>query len=297
MGFVLSGADAPTKPSPFGKLLDDPLMSEGTLALWDPRHHLCAFTGVPIQSQVIGNAAKNQAAIVLGLDASLLDFTASVTVTGTTEIKIERSGKGGLHTILSQVNETVSNNKCVFNGPSALRDYLFNLVPSGAVGICIWQRVTRSAIAAGPSASTTHLVSSSSGNVFLWAAPGGSLNGASPLGTFSANSAEGARFNTIGINAWSGTKPGSSNSTGLQIGGSPGGVTGNANNNKKSSNILYRVQIEDLTKSKRSNSGFGGTVTEEYNAFQAAMYAQFQKEFAAGGAFYGDTFTDPATFP
>lgn len=50
--------------------------------------------------------------------------------------------------------------------------------------------------------------------------------------------------------------------------------------------MIYRVYIEDLTVSGRT-----------YAQVDSIDFALWQAAFAAGGKFYGDTYTDPSTLP
>lgn len=58
------------------------------------------------------------------------------------------------------------------------------------------------------------------------------------------------------------------------------------NYNKATSRIIYRARIEDLTVSGRT-----------YEEVEAIDFALYTAAFAVGGKFYGDTYTDPTTFP
>jgi len=54
--------------------------------------------------------------------------------------------------------------------------------------------------------------------------------------------------------------------------------------NKSASGIFYKLYIEDLTVSGRS-----------YEQVDAIDFALYTSAFSAGGKYYGDSFTDPAT--
>lgn len=119
----------------------------------------------------------------------------------------------------------------------------------------------------------------------MFIAPGDGLNGIGRLNYRATDDNGGAvphqRFTNTDINGVTGAP-----ST-FQLGaGMLSSYTGATYRNKQNSVILYRAYIEDLTVSGRT-----------YAEVDALDYALYQAAFAAGGRYFGDTYTDPVTLP
>jgi hypothetical protein len=148
-----------------------------------------------------------------------------------------------------------------------------------------WFRITRTATSGG-----TSLVNLQSANVspttnYLARQQGGANL---PANGRTAAAAIGSQITNLAAPAWSGTKPsglGSYVSTNLIL-----GFDGVFNYNEtlakaSGSRAYYRTYIEDLTVSGRS-----------YSDVDAIDFAEYTKQvLTAGGRYYADTYTDPAT--
>lgn len=201
------------------------------------------------------------------------------------DMMIERSAKGGLHVITSQVNmASFRSAKIILPGP--IREYLF-ANPTHDVAWSALYRVTRADLTnTGPYAAIK--TSSGANNGWINIGRGG------PQGITGVTSvvSDGAR-NTVGMvhervaNAFDGTAA----ATAASLYVNPFGfgtldlAYGDHGRNKSISAVLYRIVIEDLNVSGRSLAQFGAVD----DAIRAAL-------FASGGRYHGDTFTDPATF-
>ncbi|MBN8917728.1 MAG: hypothetical protein J0I31_19195 [Rhizobiales bacterium] len=280
-------------------LYSDPGMGPGTLILVDPAHSESGLTaGVVPTSGTVRNLARDQAATIVGGGAVAADMDMALTYlrsAGDASFRVERTLKGGIHGISSQVGQTsAALDIWSLAAQTALATWLLNAVPGGSLYFSLWYRSTR-AYSAGYGQAPMFFMTDTSN--YLMHTQSGFPTTPAQLGrTPTAAPAVGAAtFIAQGCNAWTGTKP--------AIGAlrqSIGTLGRNANYsaallNKAQSAILYRMKVEDLTRTKRANSGAGGTPAEEYAAALAADQAQFTTAFAAGGKFYGDTWSDPAT--
>lgn len=283
-------------------LYDDPGISAGTLFLFDPGHSKGAFSGIPANAATVPNVAASVAAGIVGADASALAGTVAYGRDASNALLLERTGKLGLHGLPSQVNQTTQFNGWWVNLPTAIRDYIFNNVPSHGLYASLWIRKTRDytgAPTAPQSPMHIHSASAATSNYLLNMQAGVLVpnTGAQLVGrntpTFAVNT---PILPAIAVKDWTGTKPGTSATQLGQFGVGCFGAWASLNINKGAGWVLYRAKFEDLNLTKRTNNGLGGTLAEEYAAALAKDQADFDAAFAVGGKFYGDTWTDPATF-
>lgn len=84
-------------------LRDDAMLSAGSLGLYEIGHPLAAVTGVPANNWLIPNIAfKEASALIPGSTASTLSALVKLGANDPAKVKIERTGKGGLHGIISK---------------------------------------------------------------------------------------------------------------------------------------------------------------------------------------------------
>lgn len=286
-------------------LYPDPGMSPGTLFLFDAAHSQNGLTaGVVPTSGTFPNIARDTASAALNKSASLLDWTAEyVRSAGDASFKVERTAKGGVHAVSSQVGQTAGADYWRIMPLSDLRQSLLDAVPGSALFAINWYIITRLGITTGNSGpqSMMHMVNSASSTAnYLYftsfdrfqPSAIGFMRGPTALGP--ANT---PAMTHVGASAWTNSKP-ASLATFYVTPAVLGRETAWAgfNTNKAPSLILYRSKIEDLSKTKRANNGAGGTFAEEAAAALAIEQALFTAAFAAGGKFYGDTWSDPATW-
>jgi hypothetical protein len=284
---------------------DRVMASAGALVLIDPVHSTAPWaSGVPANASDIPNVAWQQAATMIGSGTS-----ASLAMTvqdshQSADAEFERSSLGGLHGIYSQVNN-VSGTAGVGRGyviaaKSLIQTWLFNN-PAHAYYISQWSRRTRITKSGSPQPRVLDIGSGpnylaqfddtgeyGAGGLGSQASPGPNTAG----NTFRAGTAQG----------FTGTLPGSA--SGLQVfafgwGNFSEGYSVWAN--YAASDIMYRTYIEDMTVSAAAG-GYAGngaiSVAARYAELLAMDYGLYQQEvLTTGGKFYGDTFTDPSTFP
>lgn len=285
--FAVDFTDTPERALMPKLIKYDPVESSGTLLLIDPTHPLTPWaSGVP--SGAVPNLAAETASTITGANASTAATFSTAGLTATVG-KFERSGKGGLHGIISQVNNTASGQYGALAFEDWLRTYFLNN-QSHSFYFSIWQRITR----AGGTVTTT-----APPYAGIFRNPSGASNAkvlmdtAGTKSTAMQSQSNQPGPNTIGPtyrSAAVGAYTGSSITTLANVvaeavwGTKPNGTSNLAAAfNIQPSWILYRVTLEDLTVSGRTFA--------EVNSID---YAEYQKHVIAG-RFSGDTFTSPAT--
>lgn len=302
MPFALK-LDAEVTDTSLPFLYPDTGMSPGTLFLFDAAHSQSGLTtgAVPI-SGTLPNIARDVAAKALGKSASLLDWTAEYARSaGDASFKVERTAKGGIHAVSSQIGQATGADYWRITPLADLRQGLLDAVPGSALFAINWYIITRLGITTGNAApeSMMHVCAGASATAnylfftyFDKFSPGtvGFMRG--PLANGPVNT---PAMTYVGASAWVGAKPAN-----VGAGYFVPAILGRAdawsgfNQNKAPSLILYRSKIEDLSKTKRANNGAGGTYAEEAAAALAVEQALFNAAFGVGGKFYGDTWSDPA---
>lgn len=278
---------------------NDALVSAGTMMLWEPAHPTQSFSGLPTAAALLSgqtittsmpNIAQLAARNLLGNQAADVDARFKRNDGGATatnqDMLLERTGKGGLHVITSQVNMATFR-LATLELPDSLRDYIFaNLTHS--YYLSTWYRVTRVALAnTGPYISVQKDSGSNDG-IFSIAVTG-------PLGaiSLSGSSVSPAR-NTVGntieqlANTNDGAVPAAAaNLLRVLFGfGFVDGSFGDHGRNKSFSAVLYRSYMEDLTVSGRT-----------FAAVKAADDALYAQAFGSSGRYNGDTFSSPTVLP
>lgn len=274
-------------------LYDDAVMSAGSLLLLDPMHSVNPWaSGVPANGVTVPNIAWKTLSAILGAgDINSLALPWNYDAVLNTDAKMERSGKGALHVIWTQAN--ASSKRAWFGMPSALNTYL-GANPSHSIYFSRWSQITRAALSASPEVPTAAMVNSAAGatsNYLLLGNRVGLLpsGGSQYLGGHDTGANVVANhYESVGINGWTGTVETNwgSNPPQLCCWGYGHTAWTASNANKSRSSILYRTYMEDLTVSGRT-----------YAQVDAIDYAIWQAAMASGGRYYGDTFTNPSTFP
>jgi len=293
---------------------NDPMLSAGSLALYEIGHPGTGIGGVPGNNALIPNIAATEAkALIPGATDADLSATFKTAATEPTKILVERTSKGALHVIAAKAAPAAAG--AAYAGLYG-RDKLVQYVRDN-VGhqfyISYWGKETRSPIsgngglaglsfATSPSGTNLHHVLSHDGNNYPtstsyrtgWARE---ANAASGVGVM-------ADTNT----AWPPSLPADIRlSVGVAGSGSATDrttanvVSGNffkifsfGNTSElftqpvtgPSSGIAYRYYMEDLTVSGRSFA----TV----DALDKQLYTKHVR--TAGGRYYGDTYTAPAAY-
>lgn len=269
--------------------LTDKLLTAGSILLVDPAHSTSPWpAGVPASAAGLPNIAWQRAKAVIGSgDAGTLGVFFD-DAHQAADALFERTAKGGLHGIYSQVNNGNINRGAALRAQPALRSYIYTN-RAHRFYLSVWNRRTRLAnIAGGAQPRVAHISSTVSGGNRMIC-----FDTSETFGNGKTGSREGIPRNTLGVQmrgadgAGFTVDPTSDADTAviLQSWGNyaPGGT---AWENKAPSDIFYRAYIEDLTVSGRT-----------FAQVDAIDFALWQAAFAAGGRYFGDTFTDPATFP
>lgn len=256
------------------KIRSYPGLTDGSLALLEASE----LPTINFSSVVTGvaNLAAEEASALTGKTASDLAFTWSntLTLTGSTpEAKFERTPKGGIHGILSQVNQVVGH-RGRFQAPGIM-DYIALHQNDHKFAIFMHYRVTKAGAGANASAVTEALIASvtspSSNRLIVFRLPN----------TVQASPAViGLRSDKAGTDF-----TGSVYYHDLPVWGAASGFGALVNNTCRSW-VLYRLHFVDIDAS--------GMTYAELLASETAIY---NLNFASGGKYYGDTLpTNPATF-
>lgn len=279
-------------------LKDDAILPEsGALMLVDMAHPLSTSpTLEPLA--LLTNLAADQAAAVTGASASALHpevYIGGISTTPNAVGLVEYTGSGGLHTILSSTAGSLDGVKVRY--PLDVLEYVRDN-PTNDYFVSVWMRVTRptnstagwSSISLGTNDSTSNYLYLFANLTTKFPSSAPQLIGlrSTPTTTkLSEGATAGPYIRNIGVSDHTGTvDPAgnlSSNSKIFGVGQIPP-FEGSGNN---PSAILYRFYMEDLTVSGRTYA--------EVDAIDDALYTA--DVLTAGGRYYGDTYTDPATVP
>ncbi|WP_458116961.1 hypothetical protein [Arthrobacter sp. D2-10] len=273
-------------------LRDDPVLSNGSLLLLDPSHPAAPWAaGVPASGSLLNNVASAEAESLLSGDLRpTLSYTPSMNdgVKG----KMERTGKGGLHTIISRSTPLASGDGASILMAPAVENYLA-ANKSHAFYLSFWDRMTRvnggtvgsnGVIQYGVVANdTNNLLAAFRADVwFIFGSTGGNRM---------APNAVGPRLGNAQVDAGKATINAANINSAGPIWGAPAASYNNAvlssRNGHWPSFAFYRFYLEDLTVSGRT-----------YGEVDAIDNAEHTKQvLTPGGRYYADTFTDPTTIP
>lgn len=279
-------------------LRDDPILYNGSIGLYDFTHLASpAAAGVPANNGTIPNIAHAEFAKTINEADTGFALTYTVSGGGLTGAKglVERTSKGGLHAIPSQVagNQLAGDGVRLSFGPR-VRQYMYDNKGHNFY-FSIWQRLTRLSTGAPEDIVFVELGSASNSNQGFILRQNSSWVSQAP-GTLQTNTPAAGQLKTLGnqrasaqINAGGGNMSGTPNQFG-PIWGQPLTTYNNAVGTwtgKTNAHIQYRMYIEDLTVSGRTYA--------QVDAIDSQLYTK--EVLTAGGRYYGDTFTDPATIP
>lgn len=293
---VLTGTKLTDLTAPKLATIDPILPDAGALALFDPTHPISQWGTIDLNStsavalpnlayaQALAMYPSGNATTLGGSYAKGVDF-----LNDSTASKVERTGKGGLHSIFSQtVGDTTKGNRTVtVSFGSGLNAYLL-ANKAHSFYFAYWGRLTRSSTVSG---AHSHSQANSANDTWtFFTRPGASGDTQYPTTA--------ARIGQFGESVLSTTGKTNlpifqdvaiSSSPAASITGSPfrsAAVTG-TDGLKAASMIFYGFYAEDLTVSGRT-----------YAQVNALVKAKYDKDVkTAGGRYYADTFTDPATIP
>lgn len=279
---------------------DDPVLINGSLLLVTPSHDLKPWSpGVPLHGGTVPNLAETEARALIASGDLSPKFFLSGDLNDGVRGKIERTGKGGLHVIVSQSVDMTGNHGLDIELPDAIMQYLVDNSGHNYY-FSQWRKLTRAALITSPDAAKTlaYIAKDNSGTGYLMLTHTSSqLRPASSdqLGTRNAKGLNALGTNYVNV-------AGKSNDLAPSIASYPSGAgkrsiaqagvipvqnTYSPIRKALQSWVFYRFYIEDLTVSGRS-----------YAEVDAIDYALWQQQVESpGGKYYGDTHTDPATLP
>lgn len=267
-------------------LKSDPMLNAGSLALFEPMHPIEQWgPGVPGAGASIPNLASKFATPLLG---STIDGTfINGGFTDATSGKIERTGKGGVHGIVSQAKDSGphASTSGGITLPLALWDYVANN-PDHDYYTSFWAHTTRGAVSgkypvmaifSEGSTLTNYLYVLQNSN-----RPSSTSDAGSFLGGRGSMVEPGPILRNVGVSQVTGTMSTGASTKAREFGW--GRYRGSTSGHF--SWIFYRFYMEDLTVSGRT-----------YAQADAADLTLKGEAFGAGGRYANDTFTDPATIP
>jgi len=301
---------------------DDTIMGAGSLILHDVGHSLGGFAGIPGNGALIPNIAWSTAnALVAGAPgqaalSSVIAASDALTAgaTGSATFPFaERTPKGGLHIVRSQVND-VNGKSYLMNGATAIRDYMY-AHPNNAFYYSVWQYYSRPATTRGTPYPGVAVFGVNTGNSFFalqpWEIsspagsqqPNGNYIGYGFQGTLGLAGSGGAG-NSLwqgGVSKFTGTLPGST-ATFASVPFMWGGCGGpyNAYPHVGPSQIFYRCYLEDLTVSALAGGYTAGTpitVAARYAEVAARDVTLYNAAFSVNGRLYNDVFSNPVVYP
>ncbi|MCL4068788.1 hypothetical protein M3484_19680 [Pseudomonas sp. GX19020] len=279
------------------KIYADPILSKGSLLLWDPTHLSGGDAAGVANGASLANVAADIAARLIGISEAAARPTISNvgaeagSATVTQSMK-RRTAKGGLYGVYSKAHAVGDRLGQTNFGMLAdfAKEYMWT--NDHMYFMSIWARSLRSGrVGTGSAASPLSAMHGSvSGSANQLLINNGTIAAPSRQQGFSTNNAlfdaNAPRINNLARQGWAGTKPTLVNAVGPWfMTGSYGSWAGSLNQ-PGWSGIIERCYIEDLTVSGRS-----------YAEVDAIDFAIFTAAHAAGGAWFGDTYPDPATLP
>lgn len=277
---------------------DDALLVPGSLLLIDPAHSVAPVGPLPAlapfgQVPVPNIAWKHLAAILgTGTDITLGNTFFFDSAVNASANRFEKSGRGGIHGIISQQNNNANFQGAFIRVSAALASFLF-ANRGHAFYFSRWSRVTRAG--SNSVGATKAALWSSQGTVgndylfkFLTTGNQPSTGAAQRLGGQSTPgpNVTDATFDAIGVQGFTGASPTNSVTFAAANWGTTAPDAFSGRYNVQQSSILYRTYLEDLTISGRS-----------YAEVEALDRSLFDLALGNGGRYANDTFTSPAVLP
>lgn len=283
------------------KIYADPIMSKGSLLLWDPTHPAGGDAAGVVNGAPLINIAADIAASILGLAESAARpvIVNDAGVPHAASLK-QRTAKGGLYSVYSHLEAagTLTGFSHLGVGFAAAREYMFNHRHDHAFFGSVWIRTLRKGRQGSQNAAQFVMISSSNAQAstnYVLGADGASLGAVGFLGQrhIGQNSYNGLwdvdaprimnMARQLPPDLWVSGAFGTSLGP-IAVMGSYGAWIGA--NCPGPSGIIERFYIEDLTVSGRT-----------YAEVDTIDFALFNAAHAPGGAWHGDSYTDPATLP
>lgn len=295
MGLMIrSNVEITDQNAPVIKVYDK-ILKKGSLVLFDVANQMGNWnSGVPSDGAYITNLARDfiGALITASNENSYNGIISKSANLFTTKARFERTARGGLHGIVSQVQTINANEGFGLSLPAAAKQYIVNN-PGHSYFISVWKRQTRSIKGLDPVADRNPAFMS------IAAYPGPDVNYLAIFSKNGINMANRIGFRGTGaesdqVNDWKGVF----NCAGTGWSGTPAPDVGSvhayatefarpANGNSTitghPSFVFYRFYMEDLTVSGRS-----------YSEVDALDQSMFDDAFnGVSGRYRGDSFSSP----
>lgn len=268
----------------------DPALTDGSLILIDFAHSQGYspddLTKVPANGEVIPNIARAIAADMIGGVAADMDLAWEFNASAS-QVIMERTAKGMLHGMVSQINltATVAGNIAI---PAAIRQHIFDHQDHGFY-LSAWTVLTRTSansatrlVNVGSSLTAANNYLGSMGNTSLFPAAGNSHLLGRRLSPDPVTVGE-QSYRSMAALGFNGTPPASASGFARLLSfGRTAGFTSISNG--FASWAIGRLALIDLT--------VAGKTWEEVDAIDRAM---FDAAITVGGKFHGDSWSDPAT--
>lgn len=279
----------------------DARLHDGSLFLLDVMHSSQPIAaGVPADGSLIANIANEHAAALIGGSPSESDLSGifkSNNLNGATGL-LERTGKGGIHAIVTQSALAAGAGGAAILLPAVLRQYLLDH-PTNDIYMSQWTDRTRASLITSGTSNFKFAISSTASSLANYKAGhisyGSGINSSRPnvgvnyLGARAAlggGNEIGPQLANVASSGWTGTAP-STLATLAAYGfnvGSPGTTPITSRQASGfSSEVFYACYVEDLTVSGRA-----------YAEVDAIDVAAFNAAFGAGGRYNSDTYTAPS---
>ncbi len=268
-------------------------ITAGPLLLWEPGHPDAPYSGVP-QTGTMPDLAATLSAATIGSAPGEFAITSSINNAGA-KTKIERTAKGGVHIMASQANQDTTYETWKLGLGTARLNYV-NANPSHQFYLGLWFRKTRQSLltgtasaqvvglfrsdpvstpsdrwlTAGPNSTSSHITT----------APAAAASNASSGSPVTIDDANAGLLMFAGVGATAAPASFAALDPFVAVGAKNAGQA-----NKMPSVALYRAYFEDLTVSGRDFPTVAAIDRGEF-------VAQCQ---TAGGRYYGDTWSNPAT--
>jgi hypothetical protein len=263
--------------------VSDPIESAGSLMLIDPTHPVLPWAGgVPATGTLLPNVLwKTASQLIAG--ATQANLSPTLTSSGLIAPKglIERTAKGALHGIISVAQDTAGGNTLRILYPDNVAQYVLDN-KTHKYFLSLWMRVTKE-----PEAIATTAVYSTLQSAANFALAIRSSNNQPTPANQRNNGSRVVGMYQINMAATPDLVLTPPLTTKLAWGAGNAAIPSGDQVGKHGSRAIYRIYLEDMTVSGRSYA--------EIDAIDSELYAK--EVTGAGGRYYGDTFTSPATLP
>lgn len=267
----------------------DSLINAGTLLLIDPTHQANPWpAGVPANGAQLPNIAWQEARVLCGGGDALSLGVTFDNFAQAADAKVERTAKGGLHVICSQVNSPNANRGAALRASNQIRDYIFNN-RAHRFAVAQIKRRTRLALTTDGQAPRAMTIGHKTEQYLFMAL----FDTNSPNGNQQTDSRASAGGNGLGnqisdVDA-TGFNADPASAADVLVAPMLWGAYGPGANywaNKGASDVFYLSLLEDLTVSGLS-----------YAQFDAKVLARYGQLVVGAGRYASDTFTNPTSFP